>query len=68
MDFSEKMELVNGKYKVSLVAIDSNALGMAVWDLGELDVWFKDGAHDTNNQRMNANYFPKKEIISQFPV
>ena len=64
MDFSEKLDLVNGMYKVSIVALDANALGMAVWDLGELDVWFKEGMHDTNNQRMNEVYFPKKEILS----
>ena len=68
MDFSEKMDLVNGMYKVSLVALDANALGMAVWDLGQLDVWFKEGMLDANNQRMNEHYFPKKEILSQFPV
>ena len=34
MDFSEKMDLVNGMYKVSLVALDSNALSKEVWDLG----------------------------------
>ena len=49
MDFSEKMDLVNGMYKVSLVALDANALGMAVWDLGQLDVWFKEGMLDANN-------------------
>ena len=68
MDFSEKMDLVNGNYRVSLVALDANAESIAEWDLGLLDVWFKEGMHDTNNQRMNENYFPKKEILSQFPV
>ena len=68
MDFSAKMDLINGNYKVSLVAIDADAINMAVWDLGLLDVWFKEGSHDANNQHMNSNYFPKKEILSQFPV
>jgi len=67
MDFSEKMDLVNGHYKVSLVALDANALETVVWDLGRLEVWFKEGLHDANNQRMHENYFPKKEILSQFP-
>ena len=67
MDFSEKMDLVNGHYKVSLVALDANALETVVWDLGQLEVWFKEGLHDANNQRMHENYFPKKEILSQFP-
>ena len=68
MDFYERMELVNGIYKVSLVAIDERAINKAEWDLGELKVFFKDGLRDTNNQGMSSEYFPGKEIISQFPV
>jgi len=66
VDFSDQFDFVNGKYSVKLVAIDPSAAGVEVWDLGTIDVWFKEGQAETNNQRMKANYFPQREIIAQF--
>ena len=34
MDFSEKFDLINGNYKVSLIALDSSAEDKMTWDLG----------------------------------
>ena len=68
MDFAEKMDLVNGIYAVSLVALDDRALEKVEWELGEIKVWFKDGMRDTNNQGMSEDYFPGREIVSQFPI
>lgn len=67
VDFSEQFDLVNGLYEVNLVALDQSAETEAVWPLGTLNVWFKEGQSDANNQRMNENYFPDREIIAQFP-
>ena len=36
------------------------------WELGEINVFFKDGLRDTNNQAMSSEYFPGKEIVSTF--
>lgn len=47
------MDLVNGIYKVSLVALDQRAINKAEWELGEIKVFFKDGLRDTNNQAMS---------------
>ena len=66
MDFSEQMDLVNGIYKVSLVALDQRASNNVEWELGEINVFFKDGLRDTNNQAMSSEYFPGKEIVSTF--
>jgi hypothetical protein len=41
---------------------------MNTWELGSLDVWFKEGVKDANNQHMHDNYFLKKEIVSEFPT
>ena len=43
VDFSSQFDLVNGKYSVALVAQDSSAEQTEWWDLGTLDVWFKEG-------------------------
>jgi len=43
MDFSQKFDLVNGKYEVKLVALDSSAPFEESWSLGNLSVWFKEG-------------------------
>jgi len=69
MSFSEMMDLVNGDYQVTVYAVDRySGASKVVWELGILDVWFKEGERDTNNQHMNSNYFLKKEILSQFPT
>ena len=52
---------------VSLISLDSSAEKPAVWLLGELSVWFKEGQAEANNQRINQNYKLKREIIAQFP-
>ena len=67
VDFSNQFDLVNGEYRVQLVALDSTAQGASTWDLGTIKVWFKEGQNDANNQRMQSNYFPQKEIVAQFP-
>ena len=65
VDFSQQFDLVNGKYRVQVVALDSSLQSKTEsWDLGSLNVWFKEGRSETNNQRMNENYFLKKEIIA----
>lgn len=65
MDFSEKMDLVNGRYKVWLVAEDpSRANTQNEWELGSLDVWFKDGSYQANNQGIHSSYLLKEEIVS----
>ena len=43
MDFTEKMDLVNGIYRVVLVSLDNRTLEKVEWELGEVKVWFKDG-------------------------
>ena len=69
MDFSAMMDLVIGEYEVTLFAIDRYATASTkTWSLGKLDVWFKEGTKDTNNQHMSENYFLKKEILAQFPT
>ena len=68
MDFTEKMDLVNGIYRVTLVSLDNRTLEKVEWELGEVKVWFKDGMRYANNQGMSQDYFPGKEIVSQFPV
>jgi len=55
---------VNGKYSVKIVALDSSLQGVDSWELGSLNIWFAEGQADTNNQRMNENYFVKREIIA----
>ena len=52
---------------MQVVALDSSLKEKETWDLGSLNVWFKEGRYETNNQRMNENYFLKREIIAQFP-
>ena len=64
VDFSGQFDLVNGKYNVQLICMDSSAPERVAWDLGQIEVWFKEGQSETNNQRMNSNYFPKREIIA----
>ena len=68
VDFSHQFDLVNGNYKVALLALDSSATAPEVWQLGTLNVWFKEGQSEANNQRMSASYFPRREIIAQFPA
>ena len=50
IDFSDKMDYVNGYYQVTLYAIDRSAQKSEnTWELGSLDVWFKEGVKDANN-------------------
>jgi len=49
------------------MALDSSLQSPEAWELGSINVWFKEGVAETNNQRMNDNYFLKREIIAQFP-
>jgi len=48
-NFAEHFDLVNGKYSVSLISIDTSAEVPASWSLGTLEVWFKEGQSDANN-------------------
>ena len=48
VEFSEQFDLVNGKYRVRMFALDSSA-AMSEWNLGRLDVWFKEGQTEANN-------------------
>ena len=50
MDFSQKMDLVNGDFKVTLYALDRSAIKMMSWEAGVLDVWFKEGSATADNQ------------------
>jgi len=49
---------------VQIVALDSSLQGVESWELGSLNIWFKEGEAEANNQRMNENYFVKREIIA----
>ena len=66
-DFSKQFDLVNGRFTVALVAADSSSAKVETWDLGTLNVWFKEGQVENNNQYLNKNYFPKESVIAQFP-
>lgn len=49
VDFSASFDLVNGKYAVHLVSLDSSIEGPQTWELGVISIWFKEGQSDTNN-------------------
>lgn len=49
VDFSDQFDLVNGKYRVQLVALDSSLERAESWELGSINVWFKEGVAETNN-------------------
>lgn len=66
VDFSAQFDLVNGVYQVTLVGNDGSA-PRDVWELGAMEIWFKEGQKDATNQGYNANYAPKRTIIAEFP-
>jgi hypothetical protein len=56
-----------GMYQVNLVCVFSDAAQL-YWELGEIEVWFKEGTRDKDNRGVNSDYvFPRQEIMSTFP-
>ena len=49
VDFSKQFDLVNGLYSVQLVAQDTSAEETQTWELGQLELWFKEGQSEANN-------------------
>ncbi|CDW80313.1 dolichyl-diphosphooligosaccharide--protein glycosyltransferase subunit 2-like [Stylonychia lemnae] len=66
-DFTKGMEHLNGEYQVELHASDFRAQRNEVWDLGTLNVWFKQGLEEGNNLGLKDIYQPDKVIVHIFP-
>jgi hypothetical protein len=73
IDFSKQPDPINGVYELKLVALDPAAVfddeKEIVWNLGTIDVWYKEGLSLIDHQRKvtDNRYFPKDEIVAQFP-
>jgi len=50
------MEHLNGEYEVKVHASDYRAQRNEVWDLGTINVWFKEGLDEGNNQGVKEAY------------
>jgi hypothetical protein len=61
------MEHLNGEYEVKLHASDYRAIKQEVWDLGSINVWFKEGLDEGDNQGIHEEYKPNKVIEHYFP-
>lgn len=61
--FAKGMEHLNGEYEMKLHASDYRAIKQEVWDLGSLNVWFKEGQDEGDNLGIKDEYKTDKVIV-----
>lgn len=66
-DFSNDMQHFNGEYSIAVHVADINAVSSINWDIGTVQVWFKEGQDEGNNLGINEQYLPKPIITHIFP-
>lgn len=63
----DSLNLVNGQYSMTLVG--TSATGKTLrWELGTVNVWFKEGQHDTTNNHIPSQFIEKPELKASFPA
>lgn len=73
LDFNAMRDLINGKYELSLTALDPSAnfnhAKDHTWNLGTFDVWYREGMSvaEFNAKAESTKYYVKELIIAQFP-
>ena len=60
------LNLVNGRYHMTLVGTSANGSAQK-WDLGPIDVWFKEGQQKTTNNHIPESYLMKANLEASFP-
>ena len=65
--FAKGMEHLNGEYDLKIHASDFRAVKQEVWDLGSINLWFKEGQDEGDNLGVKDEYKPDKVIVHYFP-
>ncbi len=66
-DFSKDMEHMNGLHDMELHVSDNSAENTIIWQLGTINVWFKEGLDSGDNLGIKAEFKPREEIWHIFP-
>lgn len=61
--FAKGMEHLNGEYELKVHASDYRAIKQEVWDLGNLNIWFKEGQDEGDNLGIKDEYKSDKVIV-----
>lgn len=62
----DNLNLVNGEYQITLFAQSASGQ-IKSWNLGKVNVWFKEGQSETTNNYIQAPYWPLKELMASYP-
>ena len=65
-DISQMMEAINGVYNMKLMLSDSRASNSIEWDIGLINIWFKEGVQEGSNNGVLETRTPDKEIWNIF--
>ena len=58
---------INGVYDIEIHAADIRADSKHVWQVGSIQVWFRQGLDEGDNQGIKEAYVPKTLIKHIFP-
>ena len=55
----DNLNLVNGEYSITLTACSSSGKNVK-WNLGKVDVWFKEGQNSATNNHISESFLTTK--------
>lgn len=65
-DVSHNMEHINGEYNMEIHVADYRAEKSAVWQLGSIHIWLKEGIDEATNEGIREEYLTKPIIEHYF--
>lgn len=63
----DDLNQISGDYDFVLVGVTDEGL-QTEFDLGSINVWFKEGNPELVNDGVHESYAPKPQIVAQFPT
>lgn len=63
----DSLNQVNGQYQMTLVGSNGAAGKTISWELGTINVWFKEGQKEMTNNHILESFLPQEEVKASYP-